>query len=101
MKDIAMKLEKVLSILAANQDELEKLGVKSLELFGSVARNEATPESDVDFLVEFSIDAGLFELFRVQHYLEDILGCAVDLGTKDALREHLREPVLKDAIRAL
>lgn len=100
MKDIAMKLEKVLSILAANQDELEKLGVKSLELFGSVARNEATPESDVDFLVEFSIDAGLFELFRVQHYLENILGCAVDLGTKDALREHLREPVLKDAIRA-
>ena len=95
-----MKQEKVLSILAAHQDELEKLGVKSLELFGSVARNEATPGSDVDFLVEFSIDAGLFELFSVQHYLEDILGCTVDLGTKDALREHLREPVLKDAIRA-
>lgn len=96
----AMKQEKVLSILAAHQDELEKLGVKSLELFGSVARNEATPESDVDFLVEFSIDAGLFELFRVQHYLEDILGCTVDLGTKDALREHLRKPVLRDAIHA-
>jgi predicted nucleotidyltransferase len=79
--------------LAAYQEKLEKLKVKSLELFGSVARNEATFESDVDFLVEFSIDAGLFELFRVQHYLEDILGCAVDLGTKDALREHLQEPV--------
>jgi len=95
-----MKPEEVLSILATHQNELEKLGVKSLELFGSVARNEATAESDIDFLVEFSIDAGLFELFKVQHYLEDILGCAVDLGTKDALREHLREPVLKDAIRA-
>lgn len=95
-----MKQEEVLLILAAHQEKLQKLGVKSLELFGSVARNEATSESDVDFLVEFSIDAGLFELFRVQHYLEDILGCAVDLGTKDALREHLREPVLKDAIRA-
>ena len=99
-RNAVMKQETVLSILAAHQDELEKLGVKSLELFGSVARNEATPESDVDFLVEFSIDAGLFELFRVQNYLEDILGCAVDLGTKDALREHLQEPVLKDAIRA-
>ena len=99
-RNAVMKQETVLSILAAHQDELEKLGVKSLELFGSVARNEATPESDVDFLVEFSIDAGLFELFRVQHYLEDILGSGVDLGTKDALREHLREPVLKDAIRA-
>jgi hypothetical protein len=99
-RNAAIKSEEVLSILAAHQNELEKLGVKSLELFGSVARNEATPESDIDFLIEFSIDAGLFELFRVQHYLEDILGCAVDLGTKDALREHLREPVLKDAIRA-
>jgi len=99
-RNAAMKPEEVLSILATHQNELEKLGVKSLELFGSVARNEATAESDIDFLVEFSIDAGLFELFKVQHYLEDILGCAVDLGTKDALREHLREPVLKDAIRA-
>jgi predicted nucleotidyltransferase len=99
-RNAVIKSEEVLSILAAHQNELEKLGVKSLELFGSVARNEATPESDIDFLIEFSIDAGLFELFRVQHYLEDILGCAVDLGTKDALREHLREPVLKDAIRA-
>lgn len=52
-------------------------------------------------MVEFSIDAGLFELLKVQHYLEDILGCAVDLGTKDALREHLREPVLKDIIQVI
>ena len=50
--------------------------------------------------MEFSIDAGLFDLFIVKHYLEDILGCAVDLGTKEALREHLSSPVLKEAIRA-
>lgn len=75
--------------------------MKSLDLFGSVARDEARPDSDVDFLVEFSIEAGLFDLFRVRHYLEDILGCSVDLGTQDALREHLREPVLKEAIRAV
>ncbi|MFB2875512.1 nucleotidyltransferase family protein [Floridanema aerugineum] len=95
-----MEREQVLLILAEHREMLEKLGVKSLELFGSVARNEATSDSDVDFLVEFSIDAGLFELFRVQHYLEDILGYAVDLGTKDALREHLRETVLQESIRA-
>lgn len=52
------------------------------------------------FWLNFRLMQDLFELFRVQHYLEDILGCAVDLGTKDALREHLREPVLKDVIRA-
>ncbi len=44
-----MKQEEVLLILAAHQEKLEKLGVKSLELFGSVTRNEATSESDVDF----------------------------------------------------
>ena len=94
-----MKRAQVLSILNAHQAELQALGVKSLEIFGSVARDEARPDSDVDFLVEFSIEASLFDLFRVRHYLEDLLGCDVDLGTTDALREQLRQPVLEDAIR--
>jgi len=94
-----MKRDEVLSLVAAHRKELERLGVKTLNLFGSVARDEARLDSDVDFLVEFSIDAGLFDLFRVQHYLEDLLGCKIDLGTEDALREHLREPVMKDVMR--
>ncbi len=94
-----MKRDKVLSILHNHQAELQSLGIKTLELFGSVARDEARQDSDVDFLVEFSIEASLFDLFRVRHYLEDLLGCNVDLGTQDALREHLREPILKDTIR--
>ncbi|WP_414578799.1 nucleotidyltransferase family protein [Anabaena sp. CCY 9402-a] len=95
-----MKRDEVLAILTAHQEKLHELGVKSLNLFGSVARDEARPDSDVDFLVEFHRPGGLFQLFQVQYYLEDILGCSVDLGTQDALREHLREPVLKDVIRA-
>ncbi len=94
-----MKRDQVLAIVNAHQTELRDLGVKSLELFGSVARDQASFDSDVDFLVEFAIEASLFDLFRVRHYLEDLLGCDVDLGTTDALREHLREPVLEDAIR--
>lgn len=95
-----MKRAEVLTILETHQEMLKTLGVKTLDLFGSVARDEARPDSDVDFLVEFAIEATLFDLFRVQHYLEDILGCKVDLGTKSALRQHLREPVLQEAIRA-
>ncbi|MDJ0662088.1 MAG: nucleotidyltransferase family protein [Crocosphaera sp.] len=95
-----MKRDQVLRIIAEHREALEKLGVKSLSLFGSVARDEAGPDSDVDFLVEFNRQGGFFQLFRVQHYLEDILGCSVDLGTEDALREHLREPVSKDVINA-
>jgi predicted nucleotidyltransferase len=95
-----MERNQVLSIIATHKLTLKKLGVKSLKLFGSVARNEAHTESDVDFLVEFSTEAGLFEFYRVKHYLEEILGCKVDLGTKEALREHLRKPVLQESIRA-
>ncbi len=97
----AMKKEEVLEIIHAHQTQLQELGVKSLNLFGSVAREQAKPESDVDFLVEFSKPIGFFEFFRVQHYLEDILGCQVDLGTFDALKEHLRKPVLEEVIRVL
>ncbi|MCD8486072.1 MAG: nucleotidyltransferase family protein [Desertifilum sp.] len=96
-----MQREKVLEIVRFHRETLEQLGVESLELFGSVARDRTTSESDVDFLVEFSISAGLFELFRVKRFLEEILGCKVDLGTKDSLREHLRKPVLEDVIRAI
>ncbi len=73
--------------------------MKSLSLFGSGARNQIKPDSDIDFLVEFDSPVGLFGLFKVQHYLEDILERSVDLGTLKALREHLREPVLEKAIR--
>lgn len=95
-----MKRDEVLTILAAHREQLQDMGVKSLNLFGSVARDEADSNSDVDFLVEFNRPGGLFQLLQVQYYLEDILGCAVDLGTQEALKEHLREPVLKDLIRA-
>ncbi|QDL08477.1 nucleotidyltransferase [Brasilonema octagenarum UFV-E1] len=96
-----MKRDEVLAIVAAHRKQLQAMGVKSLELFGSVARDEADPDSDVDFLVEFDRPVGLFEFIEVRLYLEDVLGCSVDMGTQDALREHLREPVLKDVIRAL
>ncbi len=96
-----MKRNQALAILTEHRDELQRFGVKSLFLFGSVARDEARPDSDVDFLVEFEEPGGLFQLLRLQHYLEDIFGCSVDLGTPEALREHLREPVFKEALRAL
>jgi len=95
-----IKRDEVIAIIAAHREQLQEMGVKSLELFGSVARDEARPDSDVDFLVEFNRPVGLFEFIAVRLYLEDILGCSVDMGTQKALKEHLREPVRKDIIRA-
>ena len=94
-----MKRDEILTIVRAHQQSLQKLGVKSLSLFGSGARNQIQPDSDIDFLVEFDSPVGLFGLFQVQHYLEEILKRSVDLGTIKALREHLRKPVLEEAIR--
>lgn len=93
-----------MAIIAQHQAELKAMGVKSLALFGSVARDEAKPDSDVDFLVEFddrSID--LFGFSRVRLYLQDILGCSVDMGSEGAqedLRTELRDRVLRDKISA-
>jgi uncharacterized protein len=97
-----MQRDNVLKILAEHRDELhQRFDVKSLALFGSVARGEATETSDVDLLVEFERPVGLFHFFTVQHYLEDILGFAqVDLVMPDALHKELKEGILREAIHA-
>ncbi len=93
--------DEVLRQVALYRPELEQMGVKSLRLFGSVARDEAREDSDLDFLVEFEDTPSLFELFEVRYFLEDLFKCRVDLGMEQSLREHLREPALEDAIYAL
>ena len=93
-----MDSETVTTRLRAHRVRLEQLGVKSLALFGSVARDEATLDSDVDLLVDFSRPVGLFEFVRLQLALEEILGCRVDLGTPDSLRASSRVAILEEAV---
>lgn len=93
-----MNREEVLYILRSHQQELKNLGIQSLELFGSVARNEAHSDSDVDILAELSESMSLFQFIEAKLYIQDLLNCVVDLGTKDALREHLRQPVIGESI---
>ena len=82
-----MKRDQITQILQAHRSELEqKYGVKSLSLFGSVARDEDGPASDVDLLVEFTRPVGYFGLFALQDHLESLLGSKVDLGTPDSLK---------------
>lgn len=74
--------EEIILTLRNSREELtNRFGVKSLALFGSVARDEVTPVSDVDLLVEFDRPVGLFGLFALQDYLEGLFDCQVDLGT--------------------
>jgi predicted nucleotidyltransferase len=80
-----------------DRTELTRLGVRSLALFGSAARDEATPTSDIDLLVDFARPVGLFGFLRVKQHLEHLLGREVDLVTRDALKPQLREAILRDA----
>ncbi len=85
--------------IADTKAELASLGVRSLELFGSVARDDAKAGSDVDLLVEFEGPVGLFHFFRVQQRLEEILRCPVDLLMRDAVKPRLRDRILAEAVR--
>ncbi|MGA7673353.1 MAG: nucleotidyltransferase family protein, partial [Nitrolancea sp.] len=78
----------------------DSYGIKSLALFGSVARDEARPDSDVDILVEFEHPVGYFTVARLQEHLCILLGRNIDLVIQDAIKQQLRESILKNAIRA-
>ena len=85
--------------LAAHHNELRKMGVVSLAVFGSVARDESTQQSDIDLLVDFDRDVRLFHLFEIQHRLEEIIGVPkIDLIQKGAIHPALREQILSEAV---
>jgi predicted nucleotidyltransferase len=74
--------------------------IRKLSLFGSVLRDDFTPESDVDVLVEFDPDArvGFFELFDMERELSDLLGGRkVDLNTPNSLSKYFRDEVMQEA----
>ncbi len=95
-----MRLAEVLRRLAAHRGQIDAFGVTSLAIFGSVARDEAGPESDVDILVDFNRAISYFTFFDLQAKLESILGRPVDLFTPDTLRNEIRDEVMKDLVRA-
>jgi predicted nucleotidyltransferase len=91
--------DETLSILKAHLAEVRAFGVKSLALFGSVSRDEAKPQSDVDLLVEFDGPATFDRFMGLKLFAEDLLGRTVDLVTKKGLRSQLRPQVEREAIR--
>lgn len=94
-----MRRDDVLRILRAHTAELRGFGVKSLRLFGSVARDEAADGSDVDLLVGFEKPPGFSSFMKLRIFLEDLLGARVDLVTETGLRDRVRPYVEKEAIR--
>lgn len=94
-----MGREEVLTTLKAHRDDLVRFGVKSLRLFGSTARDETRPDSDVDLLVAFEAIPTFSDYMQLRIFLEDLLGASVDLVTETGLRSRVRPYVERDAIR--
>ncbi len=94
--------ERVLRVLRRHEAELRALGVTRLRLFGSMARGEAGPESDVDLLIEVDPSAKftLIDLAGLEHFLTDLLGRPVEFAFPTKLRERPRiwQRVQADAV---
>jgi len=84
--------------LKDHKEELTTFGVKSLAVFGSVARGKAKAGSDLDLLVDFNAPATFDQYMTSKFFLEDLFECRIDLVTRKALKPRLRSHVEKEAI---
>jgi uncharacterized protein len=73
-------------------------GAYNVRIFGSVARGEATADSDIDFLMDIQAGRSLLNRIALIQDLEDLLGCKVDVAKPEILHESIREQVLKEAL---
>jgi predicted nucleotidyltransferase len=92
-----MRRGEAIATLKDEAEAIKALGATALYLFGSTARDDATPFSDLDLFIEYDPDSrfSLIELVGIKQHLEDRLGVIVDVTTRDSL-----DPLLRDRIEA-
>ena len=97
-----MKRDEVISKLRAHQAELRAAGIVRLAIFGSVARGDNSPESDVDLLADFDETKRytLLTMGRLESRLADLLGTGVDLSSPEWLKESVKNQILREAVLA-
>ena len=89
-------------ILQGKRDEILQIaashGARQVRVFGSLARGEAGPDSDIDILVKLDPGRSLLDLVAIKQDLEDLLGCEVDVVTEAAISPYIRAEVLGEAV---
>jgi hypothetical protein len=100
--DTGMNREEIIATLRAHEPHLRRRGVLHAALFGSIARAEAKPSSDIDILIEIEPQApvGLFEYVEITQYLADLFPNRVDVANRDKLKAFVRAGAERDAIYA-
>lgn len=96
------RLPQVLETLRAHEAELRRLGVRHAAVFGSVARGEARPDSDIDVVVDLDpeLPIGVFEYARLKLYVGELLGGAGDVVNRTSLKPLLRDGILRESVNA-
>ena len=93
-----MERKEILERLTAQHHKLTDFKVKSLAIFGSVARGDARADSDVDILVEFKGSATFDQYMKLKIFLEELLGCPVDLLTRKGVRPEIAPYIEQEAV---
>jgi len=95
-----MNRETVVATLRAHEQELRHRGVLHAALFGSVARNDAQHNSDIDILIAIAPEApvGVFEYIGITQYLHDLFPARVDVTNRDRLKPMVRRSAERDAL---
>jgi predicted nucleotidyltransferase len=100
MADVALR--PLRELVDAHREEIRAIVARhrgrSVAIFGSVARGDEQPGSDIDFLVELEPDARPLEVLSIGVELEEVLGVKVDVGTPASLRSRIRDEVLAEAV---
>ena len=97
-----MEKQDILAKLRENEATLKRLGVSHAALFGSVARGDDRPDSDIDILVEIAPEAriGLFQYTGIVRYLEEMFPVRVDVANREGLKPLVRPNAEREAIYA-
>jgi uncharacterized protein len=95
-------LDDVLGALKQHEHDLRRMGVVHAGVFGSVARGESRPDSDIDVLVDLdpAHPIGVFEYSRLKLFLGELLGEGADIANRRTLKPLLRDSILRDCVNA-
>ena len=93
------RLDPIVATLRAHADDLRRRGIAHASVFGSAARGEDRPNSDIDIMVELEPEVGILAFSEIRLHLSDLLGRRVDLVTPGGLQPFARPGALRDAVR--
>ena len=97
-----MQTEDAISILRRHEGDLRARGVRRAALFGSLARGEDRPDSDIDIMVEIEPEARItvFDYAELKHYIAGLFDRPVDVVSREGLKPHVRPAATADAVYA-